>query len=65
MMANALALLTALASILLIYGLYFYDLSMTLWGLLVVYLFKTWFLDRMVWLFEDMKHHKEYATWEY
>lgn len=64
-MPNALAIAAGLGKIPLIYGLYTYNISATLWGLLFVNVFKSWFLDRMVWLFEEMKHHEEYADWEY
>jgi hypothetical protein len=30
-----------------------------------VILAKTWFIDRMVWLFEEMKDHPEYQDWLY
>jgi hypothetical protein len=37
-----------------------------LFGCLLVYAGKLWFLDRMVWLYEDMKdRHPEYAAWLY
>lgn len=35
-------------------------------GVTMAYLGKSWFLDRMVWLYEDMKvQHKTYRDWEY
>ncbi|KAB1064403.1 DUF6653 family protein [Salibacter halophilus] len=35
-------------------------------GVTLSYLGKTWYLDRMVWLFEDMKDiSPEYKAWEY
>lgn len=35
-------------------------------GVVITCLCKSWFLDRMVWLYEDMKHHDErYRSWEY
>jgi len=35
-------------------------------GLPVTYMGKSWFLDRMVWLYEDMKEtHPEYRKWLY
>jgi hypothetical protein len=34
--------------------------------MILIYAGKMWFLDRMVWLFENMKEkHKEYSNWEY
>ena len=64
-MAKFLSILAGLGLIPMIYGLYFYDLQPLIWGILFIYAFKSWFLDRMVWIFEDMKHHEEYASWEY
>lgn len=34
-------------------------------GVALAYLGKSWFLDRMVWLYEDMKHHAQYSQWLY
>ena len=35
-------------------------------GVTMAYLGKSWFLDRMVWLYEDMKNENEtYKGWEY
>jgi uncharacterized membrane protein len=35
-------------------------------GIVIIQTAKTWYLDRMVLLFEDMKGSRpEYATWEY
>ncbi|WP_292742490.1 DUF6653 family protein [Methylophaga sp. UBA3192] len=35
-------------------------------GVSLAYLGKSWFLDRMVWLYEDMKEANElYRSWEY
>ena len=50
----------------LIYGLFTYNRLVTLLGLTLVVLGKLWFLDRMVWLYQDMKYKdKEYASWLY
>ncbi|MFW5697755.1 MAG: DUF6653 family protein [Fimbriimonadaceae bacterium] len=36
----------------------------TVLGTVVVYLGKMWFLDRMVWLYEEMSEkNSEYAAW--
>jgi hypothetical protein len=29
----------------------------------MAFLAKTWFFDRMVWLFEDMRHLEDVRTW--
>lgn len=35
-------------------------------GVTMTYLGKSWYLDRMVWLYEDMKNENEiYRSWEY
>jgi hypothetical protein len=36
------------------YWLWHLDFTTTLIGTLVVYISKMWFLDRMVWIYEDM-----------
>lgn len=33
--------------------------------IVLAYLGKSWYLDRMVWIYEDMKHLPEYGKWEY
>jgi hypothetical protein len=47
------------------WGLYALDLAVTLLAMLVVITAKTWFVDRMVWLFEDLKDRPEYRSWLY
>jgi hypothetical protein len=43
--------------------------ALALWPLVVgfalVYLGKLWFLDRMVWLYQDMQQMPEYRIWLY
>jgi len=34
-------------------------------GISLAYIGKSWYLDRMVWLYEDMKHLPEYESWLY
>ena len=59
-------ILTASGVPFLIWGLYTLRLWPTVLGVLLVYLGKMWFLDRMVWLFEDMKNASpEYQSWLY
>lgn len=50
-----LTILQTIGGGLVIYGLWYLDLSITIIGALLVYMAKMWFLDRMVWIFEDMK----------
>jgi hypothetical protein len=44
-------------------------ITLSIWpsvfGVALTYLGKSWYLDRMVWLYEDMKHVSEYAKWLY
>lgn len=49
-----------------VWGTMAYSLSWAAGGTLVTIISKTWFLDRMVWLYEDMKHEcAEFQSWEY
>jgi hypothetical protein len=46
------------------WGLYALEIWPTLLGSALIYLGKMWFVDRMVWLYEDMKDVRpEYAAW--
>lgn len=48
----------------LIWGLWALDITMTVLGVVLVVLPKVWFVDRMVWLYEDMKDaDPAYAGW--
>lgn len=47
-----------------VYGLWAFELAWLLLGLAMIIGPKMWFLDRMVWLFDDMAQEKpEYAAW--
>ncbi|HEY9814308.1 MAG TPA: DUF6653 family protein [Candidatus Obscuribacterales bacterium] len=47
-------------------GLWAFKLPFVLLGLMLMYIGKLWFLDRMVWLYEDMKNTTpDYANWLY
>lgn len=55
---------SAVGIIPLVWGLWSLDVTMTLLGLVMVVLPKVWFVDRMVWLYEDMKDaDPTYASW--
>ena len=55
---------SAVGMAMLIYGLVVLDAWATVGGLLVAIGSKAWFVDRMVWLYEDMKDATpEYADW--
>ena len=55
---------SAVGIIPLVWGLWSLDVTMTLLGLVLVVLPKVWFVDRMVWLYEDMQDaDPTYASW--
>ena len=46
------------------YGLWTLEFWPTFIGVVLIVIFKMWFLDRMVWLYNDMaKENEEYAAW--
>lgn len=47
----------------LVWGLYTYDIWMTITGFVLLTLSKSWFLDRMVWLFEDHRDDERVRAW--
>ncbi len=46
--------------VILLVGLYQLDVWLTGIGTIVIYFSKMWFLDRMVWVYEEMRNHPEY-----
>ncbi|MCL6451438.1 MAG: hypothetical protein K6T75_09110 [Acetobacteraceae bacterium] len=52
-------------TVLVVWGLYWLHAWPVVLGCSLVYAGKLWFLDRMVWLYEDMKHVPEYGAWLY
>ncbi len=50
-----LTILQTIGGVALIIGLWKLEVNWTIAGTIIVYLAKMWFLDRMVWVFEDMK----------
>ncbi|MGP1384813.1 MAG: DUF6653 family protein [Thainema sp.] len=58
--------LSGIGLILAAWGLWQFNLSLTLAGTLLINIGKIWFFDRMVWLYEDMKAATaEYKSWLY
>lgn len=53
-----LTVLQTMGGILLMIGLWKLDLILTSIGTITVYMAKMWFLDRMVWIYEDMNRAK-------
>lgn len=50
-----LTLIQTIGGIILIIGLWKLEINLTVIGAITAYLAKMWFLDRMVWVFNDMK----------
>ena len=49
-----------------IYGLYAFNVEFAVFGTLLTMIGKTWFLDRMVWLYQDLRSRNEaYERWLY
>lgn len=48
-----------------IWAIVTYSIWGAILGTALAYLGKSWYLDRMVWLFEDMKETPEYSKWLY
>jgi hypothetical protein len=64
--AMALSVAAALGLAPLAWGLAVFDLALTLLGAAIVVFAKLWFVDRMVWLFDDMHAaHPDYRRWLY
>ena len=63
---NILSIISALGIPFLILGLVNLEIYPTLMGVILVYMGKLWFIDRMVWLYEDMKDDNSlYRSWLY
>ncbi|MGB2691241.1 MAG: DUF6653 family protein, partial [Thermodesulfobacteriota bacterium] len=63
---NILSAISGIGAIICVYGLIVLSIWPTVFGIVVVFLGKTWFLDRMVWLYEEMKdNNPEYRSWLY
>jgi len=63
---NFLTAVSSIGAIICVYGLIVLSLWPTVFGIVLVFLGKTWFLDRMVWMYEEMKNdNPEYQSWLY
>ena len=63
---NILSVVSAVGTLFVVWGVIMLDLWPTIFGIVVVILSKYWFLDRMAWLYEDMKDaYPEYQSWLY
>ncbi|CAH0120528.1 MULTISPECIES: DUF6653 family protein [unclassified Paenibacillus] len=54
---NLLSAIAGIGALFVMIGVFRFDLWMTLFGCALVYMGKLWFLDRMVWIYEDMNRH--------
>ena len=62
--AYGVALVSAVGLFPWICGLWVFSLSWTLLGIVLIVICKLWFVDRMVWLYEDMKDaDPTYRSW--
>ncbi len=63
---NILSIVASIGMVLCIYGVARLHIWPTIFGIALTYMAKSWFLDRMVWLYEDMKEtHPDYGKWLY
>jgi len=62
---NVLNAASALGMVVVIWGVVMLSMWPTITGAIVGVTFKLWYVDRMVWLYEDMRHLPEYGKWLY
>lgn len=61
---NILSAVSGIGMLFVFWGVLVFDLWPTFFGMALVYSGKLWFLDRMAWLWEDMKDaNDEYRNW--
>jgi len=65
LLPNILNFIAAVGGLFVIWGVYWLEIWPLSLGFSLVYLGKVWYLDRMVWLYEDMKNLPEYGKWLY
>ena len=62
---NLLSIVSGTGMLFVLFGVLMFDLWPAVFGMALVYCGKLWFLDRMVWLWEDMKDaNDEYRIWQ-
>lgn len=62
---NILSVVSGIGMLAVLWGVLVFGLWPILFGMALVYCGKLWFLDRMVWLWEDMKDSaEEYRSWQ-
>jgi len=65
LLPNILSIIVGVGVIFIIWGVYKLEICPVLLGYILANLGKLWFMDRMVWLYEDMKNLPEYRDWLY
>jgi hypothetical protein len=61
---NVLSVVSGIGMLFVFWGVFIFDAWLTVMGMALVYSGKLWYLDRMVWLWEDMKDaDPEYRGW--
>jgi hypothetical protein len=62
---NILSVMSGLGMLFVFWGVLTFEVWPTIFGMALVYCGKLWFLDRMVWLWENMKDaDEEYRSWQ-
>jgi hypothetical protein len=62
---NILSAVAAISVPFIFWGVFVFDLWPTLFGTMLAYMSKLWFVDRMCWLWQDMKDAtREYRSWQ-
>ena len=62
---NVLSIVAGTGGVLVVWGVIALEPGTVVFGFSIVLLGKLWFVDRMVWLYEDMRHLPEYGAWLY
>ena len=65
-MPHALNLISSSGMIVAIWGIVALDVNLAVFGTIITIVGKSWYLDRMVWIYRDMKAESpEYEAWDY
>lgn len=62
---NILNAISSVGMVFAIYGIIILEIWPAILGIALAYLGKSWYLDRMVWLYDDMDDLSEYKKWLY
>ncbi|WP_026193558.1 DUF6653 family protein [Teredinibacter turnerae] len=63
---SLLNLISSVGMLLAIWAIVYYSIWGAVLGVSLAYIGKSWYLDRMVWLYESMKNNNaEYKSWDY